>query len=218
LVRVCTHQFVETRAKSLIALSAQRDLDNAQITDGILGFRDKKTFNILAVFECKAGPEGARELSFAKSATTAGEKLELRAAARDELTDLIATSKLNGKPVTKTLEQLEQTYASSQRGGQVRRDIERLFEQGGLLIGGLETDIKFSPTKTKFFGVVPAGLDASLMTRIRSQLAAEKVTFELFAAELTTNELDGAATQLQSLAKDFVASPLPPPGTPPGPP
>jgi hypothetical protein len=171
----------------------------------------------VGVFEAKAGPNGARELSFTAAAATDAQKAELRAAARHELADMLAQAKLDGTKPTKTLQELEKSYKTSQLGGQVRRDIETLSEHGGVLIGGIETPIAFSPTKTKFFGIVPAGLKPSLLSTIRKQLEAEKVTFELVAAQLETAELDAAAQQLQSLAIDMVNGPVPAVGLPPSP-
>jgi hypothetical protein len=187
----------------------QRDLDNRQVTDGILGYFNNGVLNILAVFESKAGPHGARELSFTAAAATDAQKAELRAAARDEFTDLLAQAKLDGKTPTKTLQQIEKSYKTSQLGGQIRRDIETLAEHGGIHIGGVETPISFSPTKTKFFGVVPAGLQPSLLATIRKQLEAEKVTFKIIAAELDTAELDAVAKELQPLAVAMVNGPVP---------
>lgn len=108
-------------------------------------------------------------------------------------------------------------YKSSQAGGQIRRDIERLSELGSINIGNIANDIVFSPTKTKFIGVVPAGLRPRLMTSIRAQLTAENLSFEIIAADVTSGELDTAATQLQNLARDFANAPVPPPGLPPTP-
>ena len=169
------------------------------------------------MFECKAGPEAARELSVAKvGKLTQADELLIRSAAKDELRELREEARLAGKPFNTTLDELIRTYKRSEAGGQIRRDIERLAG-ADIRIGNVATEIVFSPTKTKFFGVVPAGLDASLMARLRSQLEAEKVTFELLAAEVTTGELNTAESQLMQLAEQFAAGPVPPPGAPPTP-
>ncbi|KAI9666779.1 MAG: hypothetical protein M1831_001555 [Alyxoria varia] len=196
---------------------AIRDLNQAAITDGIIGFQDGGKFNIVAVFECKAGPSGARELSYMKGTLTEEEKLELRAAAKDELFHLREEAALNGRPFKTTLEQIMTQYKTAQLGGQIQRDIERLSTQGAIWMGRVKMPIVFSPTKTKFFGVIPAGMQASVTSRIISQLQAEKFSFELIAAEVTTADLDNGATQLVDLARAFANADVPPRGVPPAP-
>lgn len=82
-----------------------------QITDGMLGFYDKGVFNIVGIFEAKAGRTGARELSFTKTKIadlTGAEKKELRAFANNVWFEEKEIAETAGKTYTKTIEAVEQ--------------------------------------------------------------------------------------------------------------
>ena len=174
--------------------------------------------NVLAVFEAKAGPKAARELSFARASIsdlTGAEKTELRAFAKDTFREQRSLAKAAGKPYTKTLEQVEREMVQSERGGQIRRDIERLTKDYKINVGIQTLPITFSPTKTKFFALVPNDLSSRGLATIRAELAAENVTFEVIDAGLSTKQLDDAASSLSSLAANFVNGAVAAPGLPP---
>ncbi|KAK4121599.1 hypothetical protein N657DRAFT_111118 [Parathielavia appendiculata] len=127
-------------------------------------------------------------------------------------------SKDGGKTTTRTLREFVKSTKNSQLGSQLRRDIETLYEHGGIRIGGVETvtPISLSPTKTNFFAVVPARLKPSLLGAFRKQLEAAGGKSEIIAAEVGTAELDAAAKHLQFLAKEM-GGPVPHPGQAPTP-
>jgi hypothetical protein len=189
-----------------------RDLSGRQITDGILCFRDGEKLVIAGVFEAKAGKHAARELSFARdslSGLTKEEVAELRANAKDVLLEQRAAAKAAKQPFNKTLDDIMKEYAVSERGGQVRRDIERLASGSTgptkVRVGTQEIEVVFSPTRTKFFGVIPKGVRSAT---IEAQLAAEKVTFEILGVDLTSSQLDDIAKKLVKPAEERAAAAL----------
>ncbi|GGM77150.1 hypothetical protein GCM10012275_54740 [Longimycelium tulufanense] len=184
-----------------------RDVNGRQLTDGILAYRDSGNLVIAAVFEAKAGKRAARELSHSKggiSSLTKDELAELRANAKDVWRDLRDEAKAAGKPFTKKLDDVMKEYALSERGGQVRRDIERLAEATAgtskIRVGSQEIPVRFSPTKTKFFGVVPRDLSAKTIKTLEGQLAAEKVTYEILGLDITASTLKQIAAKLKEPA------------------
>jgi hypothetical protein len=70
-----------------------------------------------------------------------------------------------------------------------------------VFIGRERIVVDFSPTKTKFFGVIPHGLKASQVAQIKAELAAENVQFEIVAVSLTAKDADRAAADLLPVAK-----------------
>ncbi len=187
-----------------------RDLKGRQISDGILAFRNNGELHIVGVFEAKAGKNAARELSLAKGSTsslTQADKAELRANAKDVWRDRQAEAKLAGQPFSEKIEDIMTEYALSERGGQVRRDIERLAPSGGkatLRVGSERLVINMSPTQTKFFGVVPKNV---ALATIEAQLKAEKVTYEMLAVDIKDTELKSLAENMQALAQTLAAAP-----------
>jgi len=113
------------------------------------------------------------------------------------------------QPYTKTVDDVMKEYAFSERGGQVRRDIERLASSSAnptrIRVGTQEIEVVFSPTKTKFFGVIPKGIRSA---PIEAQLAAEKVTFEILGVDLTGSQLDDIAKKLVKPAQERAAGVL----------
>jgi hypothetical protein len=140
------------------------------------------------------------------SSLTDDEKLELAGAIEDEFLDLRDEASQAGVPFNKTRDQIAAEYLQTERGGQIARDRERLSPgvSGSLVevfVGRERIPIDFSPTKTKFFGVIPQGLKASQIAQIKAELAAEKVTFEIVAVPLTAGDADRAAAELLPLSK-----------------
>ena len=81
-----------------------------QITDGMIGYYEKGVFNIVGIFEAKAGRSGARELSFTKTKITdltKTQRQELRAFANDVWLEEKEIAAAAGKPYTKTIEAVE---------------------------------------------------------------------------------------------------------------
>lgn len=98
-------------------------------------------------------------------------------------------------------------YALSERGGQIRRDIERLAAGTGggttLQVGSEQLQVVFSPTRTKFFGVIPRGVSTATIER---ELQDLKVTYEILGANATTSELNRVAKQLVPHAEALAAA------------
>lgn len=182
-----------------------RDAAGRQITDGILAFRDGEELVIAAVFEAKAGKHAARELSFKRgglSSLTDAERTELRANAKDVWREQRDAARAAGKPFKKTLEDVEKEYALSELGGQVRRDIERLgADEGGLArirVAGQEIAARISPTRTKFFGVLPKDVRAGT---IEAQLKEGGFAYEILGVDIKSAALKDVAAKLQPLAE-----------------
>lgn len=187
-----------------------RDLNGRQITDGILAYRENGKLVIAAVFEAKAGPHAARELSFARdtlSGLNKSELSELRANAKDVWREQRDAAKAAGRPYTRSVDDVMKEYAVSEKGGQVRRDIERLASGTDgvttLRVGTEELPVVFSPTRTKFFGVIPRGVPRAT---IEKQLTDLKVSFEILGVEATGRDLDNLAAGLVAAAEKLAAA------------
>ena len=205
---------VQTGAKKLEFIPGHllRDASGRQITDGILAYRNNGVLEIAAVFEAKAGPRAARELSLASgsiSSLSASERAELRAYARDVLREQRAAAQEAGTPFSKTLDEIEREVALSERGGQVRRDIERLSENadGTLAQVRLGSDVlrvRFSPTRTKFIGVLPRDVNRSL---IENELRQGGFSFEILGADISQRDLRSIAGEMVPLATTMAGVP-----------
>jgi hypothetical protein len=184
-----------------------RDAAGRQITDGILAYRDGESLVIAAVFEAKAGKSAARELSFARggiSSLTDAERAELRANAKDVWREQRQAARAAKQPFTKTVEDVEKEYALSERGGQVRRDVERLADGAKIQVGTQTLPVRISPTRTKFFGVLPK--DVAPAT-IEQQLKDSGFTYEILGVNLRSSDLKDIAAKLQPLAQKLAADP-----------
>ena len=182
-----------------------RDTAGRQISDGMLVIRQGDELVIAAVFEAKAGESAARELSFNRasiSKLTDAELAELRASAKDVWKEQLAEAKASGLRYTKSIEDVEKEYALSELGGQVRRDIERLAEgttgPARIRVGTQKFTVRMSPTKTKFFGVLPRDVPSSL---IEQQLKESKFAFEILGVDIKADALKKIAASLQPLAE-----------------
>lgn len=182
-----------------------RDSSSRQISDGMLVFRDKDHLVICAVFEAKAGKSAARELSLKRnsiSGLTQGERNELRAYAKDVWLDQRAEALAAKKPFKKSVEDVEKEMIQSELGGQVRRDIERLADAGSGLtkirIGTEEIAVRMSPTRTKFFGVLPQDVGAGT---IEAQLKAGGYSYEILGVDIKSAKLKQIAAELKPLAE-----------------
>jgi hypothetical protein len=184
-----------------------RDLEGILITDGILAYRDGESLVIAAVFEAKAGKRAARELSYASSGVsklTEDQRLQLRAAAKDEWLEQRQMARDAKQPFTKTVEDVEKEYIQSEQGGQVRRDVERLVEDKKIRVGTQILPIRISPKFTKFFGILPKDVPASAIER---QLKECGYTFEIFGVNLRSKDFTDIAAKLKPLAKKRAADP-----------
>ncbi|MFD9408802.1 pre-toxin TG domain-containing protein [Streptomyces sp. NPDC059989] len=188
-----------------------RGEDGRQFTDGMLAYRDKGELVPVAVFEVKAGDDVVRDLHLGEggvSSLTAEERLSFIALVKERLKIRQAIAQARGKPFTQTFEDVAKEYVHAERGGQIRRDIERLSRNDvpgrpgltHLFIGTEQVPIRFTLSQVKFFGVVPRGAPTRATVR---ELEREGVAFEAIAADLTSAELDRVAEQLAPLATEF---------------
>lgn len=186
-----------------------RDIKGRQISDGILAYRHAGELHIVAVFEAKAGKSAARELGLAKggwSSLTEDAKAELRANAKDVWRERRVEANRQGLVYVEKVEDVMKEYLLSEQGGQVRRDIERLADAGGkptLRIGSERLVVNMSPTKTKFFGVVPKNVSVNT---IEAQLKAEGVSYEMLAVDVKDTELKALAERIKPLAAALAPS------------
>ena len=190
-----------------------RDANGRQITDGILAVREDGVLDIVAIFEAKAGQAAARELSLARgsiSSLSRADRLELRAYAKDVYRELQDVAGREGRlPMRESLEDIERSIVMSEGGGQVRRDIERLSSNvdGAAIeirVGQELLPVRISPTRTKFFGVLPRDVRRTTLER---QLRNEGFSFELIGVDMSQRELRDAAAELQPLAEQMAAAP-----------
>jgi hypothetical protein len=161
---------------------------------------------IVSVFEAKAGRRAARELSLASgsiSSLSQADRAELRAYAKDVLREQRAAAQEAGRPFNKTLDEVEREVALSERGGQVRRDIERLSE-AEIRVGADLIPVRLSPTRTKFFGVLPRDVNPSLIER---ELRDGGFTFEIIGVDINQRGLRTIAERLRPLAEQIAAAP-----------
>jgi len=178
-----------------------RDAAGRQITDGILAYREGESLVVAAVFEAKAGKRAARELSLKRagiSSLTDSELAELRANAKDVWREQRAAARAANLPYTKSLEDVMKEYSQSELGGQVRRDVERLADNARIRVGTQELGVRISPTKTKFFGVLPKDVRAST---IEAELKASGFTYEILGVDISASKLKDIAGSLQPLAE-----------------
>lgn len=173
-----------------------RDVSGRQITDGMIIRRLSGKVEVMAVFEAKAGKRAARELAKSKGALSAAAQEELEAYARDVFRSLEWRAVREGKTVNTTIDQIIKDIKKTEWGGQIRRDIERLSEVE-IYIGGERANLAFSPTKTKFFGVIPSDVKASTITRELQDAAIKN--FEVLGLGINQKELKSAAELLSTL-------------------
>ena len=157
------------------------------------------------MFEAKAGKRAARELSLKSgsvSKLTDDELAELRANAKDVWREQRDAAKAAGQPFKKSLADVEKEYALSERGGQIRRDVERLAEgDSGLAkirVAGQTLPVRISPTKTKFFGVLPRDVGAATIER---ELKESGFAYEILGVDIKAGRLKEVAEKLKPLAE-----------------
>jgi len=184
-------------------------LSGRQLTDGMLVQRlGKGRYAIWAVFEAKSGTEAASGLSrtrVSRSRMSKADLAELRAEAEDAMDVLKERARRSGTPVSMTIDDIEKEI-SEESGGQIVRDIERLYGDATdtlsakpqkIFIGGEEVEVVISPrAKTKFFGVAPT--DVNLST-VASELRDQGVkNFVALSLNYTEKELNDAADLIKS--------------------
>ena len=99
---------------------------------------------------------------------------------------------------------MEKEYAQSELGGQVRRDVERLADGAKIRVGTQILPVRISPTRTKFFGVLPRDVAAST---IEQQLKDSGFAYEILGVNLRSKDLKDIAAKLQPIAQKLVGDP-----------
>jgi hypothetical protein len=99
---------------------------------------------------------------------------------------------------------VEKEYTLSERGGQVRRDVERLADGANIRVGTQTLPVRISPTRTKFFGILPKDVAAST---IEQQLKDSGFAYEILGVNLRSKDLKDIGAKLQPLAQKLGAEP-----------
>ncbi len=179
-----------------------RDADGRQITDGVIGFKDKDgVLNLLAVFEAKAGKGASRGLtskSTSMKKMSKADRHELRMVAKEYLVELREEAEKKGNPFNLSLEQVERKIVKSERGGQIRTDVERLSEGANnvpvdILIGNESQAVRISTGRTKFFGVLPSNVSGK---NIEKTIKGLGYNFEAMPLDITAQRLTVFAKRL----------------------
>jgi hypothetical protein len=193
------------------------DIHGRQLTDGILATWENNELVIHVVFEAKAGRSAARELRVGKggiSSLSDTDRALLRVEAAKVFRTLKRRAELDGVKFAKTLDDVEKEVLAdirfSEKGGQVRRDVERLYEDvsgraARIFVGDLPkaVPVRISPTRTKFFGVLPADVSP---TTIQSTLQGLGYNFEVIRAGITSRDLKLISDELTPLAEKMAAA------------
>jgi hypothetical protein len=190
-----------------------RDDFGLQLTDGMVVSRMRDgSLRILAIFECKAGARAATGLSFkgkSRSRFSKDEEAVLKDEVDRAMKELEQRAKRSGKPVAKTRKEVEREFLNRQSRGQIGSDIERLHPSAGpdmdnlgpkdlgkqfIHLGGEPVRVHFSPTLTKFFGVLPMDVSGTAIAR---ELADAGVrNFEILGMGIPVAELKAAGRRL----------------------
>ncbi len=185
-----------------------QDAAGRQITDGMIAVKEGDKYRILTVIEAKAGKGAAKGLSKSSAAIKSmsradrEEMFRVIAESADEKTKAFIKKKFpdalddfeNGRisklsdevidevNTNRTLRSSEAKLTATEVGGQVTRDVERLYPNVDetsttLKIDGQSVEVTLSPTKTKFIGAlpsdVPSGGITKTLTDINYNFAAE---------------------------------------------
>jgi hypothetical protein len=189
-----------------------RDASGRQLTDGVLAIREAGSLRIVTIFEAKAGEAAVRELKLASShlsELSVADRTELRRYSRDLLRELQEKAAVTGKPVTKTVEDIEREIILTERGGQVRRDIERLAPSLGetstrIYVGGVETRAVVSPKASKFIGVLPRDVKSG---NIKADVEQLGYAFDVLNVEAKSADLKSLAEDIAKLTARSTSQP-----------
>lgn len=185
-----------------------RDAAGLQLTDGLIVRQLDDSIHIVAVFEAKSGTASSRGLA-AKSTSSKklseSAKTERAAEARESIRELEERARLAGEPPPKTtLEEQIKKLILSEKGGQIRSDVERLSEQK-LWINGVEmpVEVAIGPKSTKFFGVLPSNVKGDDLLKALSGAGLKNV--EMMGMDITEQELIKAARTVIKEMAEFIA-------------
>jgi hypothetical protein len=165
------------------------DSRNALLTDGMVVRRmPDGSVEIVSVLESKAGPNALKDLYRTSDGPGPIRELvndaietdpdvvagALRRAGFDKDAELAGAGRKGlsdeGYAAAAADKEVRRTVTQTELGGQVRTDIERLVpnERAGptqILIDGVPTPVRFSPTRTRFVGAVPQDVPTGAATR-----------------------------------------------------
>ncbi|NMR20210.1 pre-toxin TG domain-containing protein [Cellulomonas fimi] len=174
-----------------------RGFRGSQLTDGVLVRRVGDKLEIVAVFEAKAGASSAEKLHIGSSKQTKADQRELRRYARDVLEELEERAKLEGTKVTETVESIMEGVIKTEKGGQIRRSLERLTEQG-MWVNSQKVDVTIDLARTKWFGVVPRDVPAAVAKEVLTKQGIKN--FDVLGMDVLEKDLlDAAKSLLTSL-------------------
>ena len=137
------------------------------------------------------------------------ERKELRLVAREYHEELAEQAAKDGKPFNLTVDQVERKIVLSERGGQVRQDIERLSQNADgaltdIFIGGHKQTVSVSAQRTKFFGVLPKDVPAGKMEKTITDLGSR---FEVLPMDVTQRQLRDFGRKLAKEIEKATPSP-----------
>lgn len=197
-----------------------RDLANLQLTDGMIVRRlGDGAVEVVTVLEAKAGRGAAQGLRSTSHGIGDPEEFAhfvieerqaqviqtLRRAGLTEDANLVAAGSENVSDAAidaiASEPTLRRAVTQAELGGQVRRDVERLYpnfeeDTTTILIDGVPTSVRLSPTRTRFIGAVPEDVATSSISR---HLREQAFNFESL-------QLGGKANDLTSLAQRLIDS------------
>ena len=124
--------------------------------------------------------------------------------AKEYLVELQEEAVKKGSPFNLTLEQVERKIVKSERGGQIRTDVERLAEGANnvavdILINGNTQAVRISTVRTKFFGVLPSNVDGKNIEKTIKDLG---YNFEAMPLDITAQRLTVFAKRLAKEISD----------------
>ena len=161
---------------------------------------------------------GRAELRIGKggiSSLSDTERAALEAEVQRVYRTLKRRAELEGTTFTKKIEDIRKEVIEdirfSETGGQVRRDVERLYEDEAgrprmIYIGDRPkpVPVRISPTKTKFLGILPADIDPTFLREVLTRLG---YSFEVIGAAILAGDLKTIADRLIPLAEKLAAAP-----------
>ncbi|HEY0639927.1 MAG TPA: pre-toxin TG domain-containing protein [Pseudonocardiaceae bacterium] len=169
----------------------------SQLTDGVLVRNVGSQLEIVAVFEAKAGSSSAQKLHVGSSRQTKADQRELRRYARDVLEELQERARLDGTKVTETVESIMESVIKTEQGGQIRRSLERLSEQG-MWLNSQKVGVTINLARTKWFGVLPRDVSGAATRAALSKQGIKNVDI-LGIDVLEKDLLDAARTLLTTM-------------------
>ncbi len=182
-----------------------KDEYGKKVLDGILGSYDKKIFDMHANFEVKSGPQVVGEATGGFEKNTPRDLKEKRKFAEDVYEEELERAIRARKPYKKTMADIHRELNIPTEGGQIRRDIERLYPNADkplqlLWLGEKLYQVRFSPANTKTFIVTPKDIDAKAVATIHAEAKRSHLNIELITPNILYKDLDDIAEQVVTVS------------------